>query len=125
MNDKTLGIQRDITFTQPESMKVETFMDYENFAEKYKDEPDAENTDAGSGTSDDYQNLQLEPDKSVGPESQINETEQKIIQEAKKEAAPKTDTKKTEDPKTEDSKTPARKEKKPLLNFLKKEKPKN
>lgn len=125
LNDKTLGIQRDLVFVQPESMKVETFMDYENFAEKYKNEPDAENTDAGSGTSDDYQDLQLEPDKNVGPESQISETEQKIIQEAKKEPVSKTDTRKTEEPKTEETKTPAKKEKKPLLNFLKKDKPKN
>jgi penicillin-binding protein 1A len=125
MNDKTLGIQRDVAFTQPESMKVETFMDYENFAEKYKNEPDAENADAGSGTADDYQNLDLEPDKSVGPESQINETEQKIIQEAKKEPASKTEAKKTEEPKSEINKTPAKKEKKPLLNFLKKDKSKN
>lgn len=85
LNDKTLGISKDAKFVQPESMKVETFMDFENFAEKYRNEPDAENPDAGNGTSSDYNDLKLTPDPTLGPESQINE-EQKVLQEAKKQA---------------------------------------
>jgi len=85
LNDKTLGISKDAKFVQPESMKVETFMDYENFAEKYRNEPDAENPDAGNGTSSDYNDLKLTPDPTLGPESQISE-EQKVLQEAKKQA---------------------------------------
>lgn len=85
LNDKTLGISKDAKFVQPESMKVETFMDFENFAEKYRNEPDAENPDAGNGTSSDYNDLKLTPDPTLGPESQINE-EEKVLQEAKKQA---------------------------------------
>lgn len=84
-NDKTLAISNQAKFVQPESMKMETFMDYENFAEKYRNEPDAENPDAGNGTSSDYNDLQLTPDPTLGPESQINE-EQNVLQEAKKQA---------------------------------------
>jgi Asp-tRNA(Asn)/Glu-tRNA(Gln) amidotransferase B subunit len=81
-------------------MKVETFMDYENFANKYRNEPDAENTDAGSGTSDDYGDFQFTPDSSLGPESILSETEKEIIQEAKKQPA-------TPPAKKEDTKNPA------------------
>lgn len=84
-NDKTLGISNEAKFVQPESMKMETFMDFENFADKYRNEPDAENPDAGNGTSSDYNDLKLTPDPTLGPESQINE-EQKVLQEAKKQA---------------------------------------
>ncbi len=93
LNDKTLGISKDAKFVQPESMKVETFMDYENFAEKYRNEPDAENPDAGNGTSSDYNDLKLTPDPTLGPESQISE-EQKVLQEAKKQAEKNPDPKK-------------------------------
>ncbi|QNA43621.1 transglycosylase domain-containing protein [Lacibacter sediminis] len=84
-NDKTLAISNQAKFVQPESMKMETFMDYENFADRYSNEPDAENPDAGNGTSSDYNDLQLTPDPTLGPESQISE-EQKVLQEAKKQA---------------------------------------
>ena len=99
LNDRTLAISKDVKFVQPESMKVETFMDYENFADKYRNEPDAENPDAGNGTSADYGDLQLNPDQTLGPESQLSE-EQKILQEAKKGD-------KKPDPKKEEMKPPA------------------
>ena len=89
-------------------------MDYENFAEKYRNEPDAENTDAGSGTSADYQDLNLPPAKNLGPESKLNDAEQKVLQEAKKEA-PK------EEPKKETIQQPAKKERRPLINFRKRD----
>jgi penicillin-binding protein 1A len=92
-SDKTLGISRDAKFVQPESMKVETFMDFENFADKYRNEPDAENPDGGNGTSSDYNDLQLTPDPTLGPESQINE-ENKVLQEAKKQDDKKQEPKK-------------------------------
>ncbi len=98
--DKTLGISKDAKFVQPESMKVETFMDYENFAEKYRNEPDAENPDAGNGTSADYGDLKLEPGQNLGPESQLSE-EEKVLKEAKKQDEKKPDSKK------EEIKTPA------------------
>ncbi|MFT3845067.1 MAG: transglycosylase domain-containing protein [Lacibacter sp.] len=96
-NDRTLGISKDAKFVQPESMKVETFMDYEDFANKYKDAPDAENPDAGNGTSADYNDLQLEPEQNLGAESQLNE-EQKVLQEAKKQEEPKKEDAKNNQP---------------------------
>jgi penicillin-binding protein 1A len=107
--DKTLGITKEAKFVQPESMKVESFMDYENFADRYRNEPDAENPDAGNGTSSDYGDLNLTPDPTLGPESQLTE-EQKVLQEAKKQEEKKPDTKKdpikpaaTDNSKTKDS----------------------
>lgn len=121
LNDKTLAISKDAVFVQPESMKVETFMDYENFAEKYRNEPDAENPDAGSGTSSDFDQMQYSPEQNIGPESQLSKDEQKILQEAKKEPAAKPEEKKPE-PKPEEKKP--EKEKKGILNNLfKKKKP--
>lgn len=121
LNDRTLAISKDAVFVQPESMKVETFMDYENFAEKYRNEPDAENPDAGSGTSSDFDQMQYSPEQNIGPESQLNKDEQKILQEAKKETSSKPEEKKTE-PKPEEKKP--EKEKKGILNNLfKKKKP--
>ncbi|MEJ8816324.1 transglycosylase domain-containing protein [Lacibacter sp. H407] len=108
--DKTLGITKEAKFVQPESMKVESFMDYENFADRYRNEPDAENPDAGNGTSSDYGDLNLTPDATLGPESQLTE-EQKVLQEAKKQEEKKPDTKKdptkpaaTNDPKKDSTK---------------------
>ena len=108
--DKTLGITKEAKFVQPESMKVESFMDFENFADRYRNEPDAENPDAGNGTSSDYGDLNLTPDATLGPESQLTE-EQKVLQEAKKQDEKKPDTKKdptkpaaTNDPKKDSTK---------------------
>ncbi len=108
--DKTLGITKDAKFVQPESMKVESFMDYENFADRYSNEPDAENPDGVNGTSSDYGDLNLTPDPTLGPESQLTE-EQKVLQEAKKQDEKKPDTKKeptkpaaTNDPKKDSTK---------------------
>lgn len=108
LNDKALGISKEAKFVQPESMKVETFLDYEDFANKYRNEPDAENADAGNGTSADYDDPVLVPETNVGPESQLSDLEQKVIQEAKTETKP-ADTKKPAD----DKKPLADKDKKP------------
>ena len=53
-NDPSLGLTRNASFVKPESMMVESFMDYEDFASKYNNESDLENADAlnGSGSSD-------------------------------------------------------------------------
>lgn len=112
MADKTLGISKDAKFVQPESMKVESFMDYENFADRYSDEPDAENPDAGNGTSEDYGDLKLTPDPTLGPESVLTE-EQKVLQEAKKQDDKKSDGKKEETkPVTDKAKAEEKKKKK-------------
>ncbi|MBU6159283.1 MAG: transglycosylase domain-containing protein [Bacteroidetes bacterium] len=85
-SDNTLGLQTDADFIQPASMKVESIMDYENFAEKYKNEPDAENEDAGSGNADDFllnEDAELIPDDpNTQAPTKEQETENKIINEA-------------------------------------------
>ena len=78
-SDKTLGLEQEADFIQPASMKVESTMDYEDFAEKDKTEPDAENPDAGSGNSEDFfseEGVQLD---------KLNDAENEIIEEAKKD----------------------------------------
>lgn len=75
-NDKSLGLNTDATFIQPASMNVESNMDYEDFTQKYKDEPDAEGTDMGSGNSDDFMNendLNEDQDMILPEENQILE----------------------------------------------------
>ncbi|MFN9710157.1 MAG: penicillin-binding protein 1A [Bacteroidota bacterium] len=79
-SDQTLGLQKEADFLQPTSMKVESIMDYENFAEKDKAEPDAENPDAGSGNSEDFFNS---TDIESAPQEDAFENE--IIEEAKKD----------------------------------------
>ncbi|MBX9781929.1 MAG: transglycosylase domain-containing protein [Chitinophagaceae bacterium] len=119
-NDKSLAISKDAVFVQPESMKVESFMDFENFADKYRNEPDAENPDAGSGTSSDFNEMQLTPEQNIGPESQLNTEEQKVLQEVKKEPV-KPEEKKPAEQKPQENKEP--KEKKSIFNIFKKKKP--
>jgi penicillin-binding protein 1A len=76
-NDKSLGLNAEATFVQPASMNVESSMDYEDFTQKYKDEPDAEGTDMGSGNSEDFLNEnELQEDQELLPE------ENNIIEEA-------------------------------------------
>jgi penicillin-binding protein 1A len=51
MNDASLKLDHTAKFIQPESMEVESFMDYENFTLKYQNEPDTENGEPNSGNS--------------------------------------------------------------------------
>jgi penicillin-binding protein 1A len=96
-NDKSLGLNTDATFIQPASMNVESSMDYEDFTQKYKDEPDAEGTDMGSGNSDDFLNEnELQENQDLLPE------ENTIIEEAmndkKKQPATQKETPKKNNP---------------------------
>ncbi|MFN9110069.1 MAG: penicillin-binding transpeptidase domain-containing protein, partial [Bacteroidota bacterium] len=90
-SDATLGLQADADFVQPSSMKVESTMDYENFAEKFKNEPDAENSDAGSGNSEDFFSEETPAESPSGtdlPESEIIDEvkrDKKSVQHPKKE----------------------------------------
>lgn len=103
--DKTLGIDPNLKFVQPASMKVESFMDYEDFANKYKNEPDAEGENAGSGTSADYDfPLNNNENQYLAPESKLSEAELKVLEEAKKESKPQGDKKAPAD---KDKKQPA------------------
>ena len=106
--DPMLGMDPNLKFVQPASMKVESFMDYEDFANKYRNEPDAEAENAGSGTSNDYELLPMEePASNPTPETKKPPTELKIIEELKKE-----------NPRQQDKKTPEPDKKNPFIPRL-------
>jgi penicillin-binding protein 1A len=80
--DKTLGIEKEARFTKPESMKNEAMFDYMNMIDQVPP-PGAEGTDQGNGNANEYL---TEPDTSRVPvESQLNNEEQKVLNEAMKE----------------------------------------
>jgi penicillin-binding protein 1A len=83
-NNQSLGLQKEATFIKPESMNVESNMDYENFTEKFKETDDAEQTDQGSGNADDFFGEDPMPEN----ETALNNDEVQIIEEAKKERKP-------------------------------------
>jgi penicillin-binding protein 1A len=79
-SDQSLGLQQEADFIQPASMKTEVTMDYEDFAEKSRNEADAENENAGSGNSEDFF-IEGEGGNDNGTDMLENE----IIEEAKKD----------------------------------------
>ena len=79
-SEQSLGLQQEADFIQPASMKTEVTMDYEDFAEKSRNEADAENENSGSGNSEDFF---LEGEANKDNENDIQENE--IIEEAKKD----------------------------------------
>ncbi len=77
--DKTLGIEKDARFIQPESMKNEAMFDYMNVIDQTPP-PGAEGNDQGNGKANEYL---MEPDSSKVPvESELNNEEKKILKEA-------------------------------------------
>jgi penicillin-binding protein 1A len=82
-SDQSLGLQKEATFIQPESMNMETNMDYENFSEKFKETEDAENANEGSGNSEDFFG-----EGSMETSAEMNAIEDQIIEEAKKDKRP-------------------------------------
>lgn len=77
--DKTLGIEKDARFVQPESMKNEAMFDYMNVIDQTPP-PGAEGTDQGNGKANEYL---TEPDSSKVPvESELNNEEKNILKEA-------------------------------------------
>ncbi len=79
-SDQSLGLQTEATFIQPESMNIESNMDYENFSEKFKETEDAQNSNEGSGNSEDFFGEET-PESS----SDLNDAEYQILEEAKKD----------------------------------------
>lgn len=78
--DKTLGIDKEARFVQPEQMRNETMFDYMNIIDQAPP-PGAEGVDQGNGQADDYLSV---PDTSNVPvESQLNPEEENILKEAK------------------------------------------
>jgi penicillin-binding protein 1A len=81
--DKTLGIEKDARFMQPENMNNQPAMDYQNIE---KTAPaGAEGTDQGNGNANDY--INFDKDTSHVPvESTLSPDEKKILNEASKPA---------------------------------------
>ncbi|MDE3249123.1 MAG: transglycosylase domain-containing protein [Bacteroidota bacterium] len=81
--DKTLGIEKDARFVQPENMNNELTTDYTQFIDKNAP-PGAEGTDQGNGGATDYINFDKDTTR-VPVESKLTSEEQKILNEASKQ----------------------------------------
>lgn len=77
--DKTLGLDRQAKFVQPESMKAESFYDYYNIIDKTPP-PGAEGENVGNGGADDF--LGTPDTQNIPTESKQAMEEQKVLQEA-------------------------------------------
>ncbi|GAO43282.1 penicillin-binding protein 1A [Flavihumibacter petaseus] len=109
--DKSLGIDREARFTQPESIRKEFNYDYTPIIDQLPP-PGAEGADQGNGGAGDYM---MEPDTTnIPPESKLSDEEQNVLKEANKDQ--KKDDKKGGDkpPAVE----PPKKEKKGLLRKI-------
>jgi penicillin-binding protein 1A len=106
--DKTLGIEKDARFVQPENMRNDAMFDYYNIIDQAPP-PGAEGENQGNGGADQYLS---QPDTSshVPVESKLNTEEQKVLNEAARSAPPKK--KEEKQPVINDKKTPAEEEKK-------------
>jgi penicillin-binding protein 1A len=106
--DKTLGINKEAKFLQPENMNIQQLQDYDNSIDKTL-QPGAEGTDQGNGGANDYINFDKDTNH-VPVESKLSPDEKKILNEADKPS------KKTDD-KT-DQKPPEEKKKKGFFKRL-------
>jgi penicillin-binding protein 1A len=80
--DKTLGIDREARFQQPENMNIQALQDYNDFIDKTP-QPGAEGTDQGNGGANDYINFNKDTSH-VPVESTLSPEEKKILNEASK-----------------------------------------
>jgi penicillin-binding protein 1A len=85
--DKTLGLDKQIKFVQPENMKNDQMYDYMNIIDKTPP-PGAEGIDAGNGNASEYMDTTTQK---VPIDSKLTPDEQNILQEAKKENEKKKD----------------------------------
>ena len=79
--DKTLGIEKDVKFIQPESMKNEAMFDYKNIIDQAPP-PGAEGDDQGNGSANEYMTDQDTTVKSSLKEAPLTPDEQKVLKEA-------------------------------------------
>jgi len=89
--DKTLGLDKQAMFVQPESIKNEMMYDYLNIIDATAP-PGAEGADVGNGTGDQY--FLPDTNNHVPVDSRLNPEEEKIKKEATKPNAPKEQPKK-------------------------------
>jgi penicillin-binding protein 1A len=84
-DDKTLGIDRNARFIQPENMNNQSMMDFEPIGKTPS--PGAEGEDQGNGDASAYGNLDFKKDTAHVPvESSLSPEEKKILNEANKPA---------------------------------------
>jgi len=96
--DKTLGLDRQAKFVQPENMRSEMLYDYMNIQDQAP--PGAEGTDEGNGAADEYLGTPSE-ENDVPVESKLSLEEQKVLKEAN---GKRVDTPKAVMPKQEEKK---------------------
>lgn len=93
--DKTLGLDKQAKFVQPENMRSEMLYDYMNIQDQAPP-PGAEGEDAGIGGADEY--LGVPDENDVPVESKLSLEEQKVLKESGGKApAPKQPAAKTEE----------------------------
>jgi penicillin-binding protein 1A len=76
--DKTLGLDRQTKFVQPENMKTEGMYDYQNIIDKIPP-PGAEGVDAGNGNANEYMDTTTQK---VPIDSKLSNEEEKVLKEA-------------------------------------------
>jgi penicillin-binding protein 1A len=110
--DKTLGLDKQIKFVQPENMKVDQMYDYMNIIDKTPP-PGAEGTDVGNGDASEYMDTSTQK---VPIDSKLSPDEEKVLKEATKDNDKKNDDKVV--PKQDAAPTDTKKEKKGLFKRL-------
>lgn len=93
--DKTLGLDKSMTFVAPENMRNESLYDYIDIVDQAPP-PGAEGANVGNGEADDY--LGSPEDNDVPVESKLSMEEQKVLDEAKGNKGKKDDKKPTDPP---------------------------
>lgn len=93
--DKTLGLDKQARFVQPENLRSEQLYDYGGIADRTPD-PGAEGANVGNGTADEY--LSTPDTQNIPTDSKQAIEEQKVLEEATK---PKNQVPEKKDPKTE------------------------
>jgi penicillin-binding protein 1A len=83
--DKTLGIDKQTKFVQPEDMKIEGSYDYGNIIAKTPP-PGAEGADAGNGNANEYMDTSTQK---IPVDSKLSNDEEKILKEANSNNAAK------------------------------------
>jgi penicillin-binding protein 1A len=103
--DKTLGIDKQIKFVQPENMKSDQMYDYMNIIDKTPP-PGAEGIDVGNGNASEYMDTTTQK---VPIDSKLSTDEEKVLKEAIKNDDKKKDDKLNHKPDTAQSTDPKKK----------------
>jgi penicillin-binding protein 1A len=88
--DKTLGLDKQAKFVQPENLRSEQIYDYSTITD-HVPPPEAEGANQGNGTADEY--LSKPDTQNIPTESKQAMEEQKVLEEATKPVKPATEKK--------------------------------